>query len=130
MLKSSYFSLKVWWHGATLYYFFFIIYIHTHSFITFAEFRSSFFIAVRSGKGLSLGCRAEIRSRLVLFFQHRKSYRNNYFHKIPAAQLCTCSFAMSLLKDIVQPKKKVGVTRGNNPFASTSCTIAMFLRYT
>ncbi len=50
---------------------FFIIYctfiqdqfVHTHSFITFVEFRSSFFIAASSGRGSPLGCRAEIRTR-------------------------------------------------------------------
>ncbi len=35
---------------------FLIIYIHTHSFITFAEFCSTFFIGVRSGRGPPLGC--------------------------------------------------------------------------
>ncbi len=33
----------------------YIGYIHTHSFITFAEFPSGFFIAVRSGRGPPLG---------------------------------------------------------------------------
>ncbi len=44
----------------------FIQYLHsytTHSFITFVEFRSSFIIAVRSGRGPPLGCRAEMRTR-------------------------------------------------------------------
>ncbi len=44
----------------------FLHYMHsysTHSFITFVEFRSSFLIAVRSGRGPPLGCRAEVRTR-------------------------------------------------------------------
>jgi hypothetical protein len=41
----------------------YLLYIHTNSFITFAEFRSSFFIAASSGRGSPLGCRAEIRTR-------------------------------------------------------------------
>jgi hypothetical protein len=36
---------------------------YTHSFITVAEFRSSFLIADRSGRGPPLGCLAEIRTR-------------------------------------------------------------------
>jgi hypothetical protein len=63
--------LKVWWHEATLYCFLhYLLYsvhsykfVHTHSFITFAEFRSSFFIAARSSRGSPLGCRAEIWTR-------------------------------------------------------------------
>ena len=59
-----YFLLKVWRHEVTLYYIFFIIYIHAHSFITFAEFRSSFLVAVRPGRGpLYLGA-AEQRFEL------------------------------------------------------------------
>jgi hypothetical protein len=38
-------------------------FIHSHSFITFAEFRSSFFIAASSGRGSPLGCQAKIRTR-------------------------------------------------------------------
>jgi hypothetical protein len=38
-------------------------FVHTHSFITFAEFHFSFFIAASSGRGSPLGCRAEIRTR-------------------------------------------------------------------
>ncbi len=45
------FLLKVWWHEANLYKFSLSLFtvhsykfIHTHSLITFAEFRSSFFI--------------------------------------------------------------------------------------
>jgi hypothetical protein len=65
------FFLKVWWHEATLYCFLhYLLYgvhsykfIHTNSFITFAEFRSSFFITASSGWGSPLGCRAEIWSR-------------------------------------------------------------------
>ncbi len=38
-------------------------FIHPHSFITFVEFRSNFFIAASSGRGSPLGCRAEIQTR-------------------------------------------------------------------
>ncbi len=68
-LESGYENLKVWWPEATLYWFSLLFtvhsykFIHTHSFITFAEFRSSFFIAASSGEGSPLGCRAENRTR-------------------------------------------------------------------
>jgi hypothetical protein len=61
--------LNVWWHEATLYWLSSLFtvqsykFIHTHSFITIAEFHSSFFIAASSGRGSPLGCRAEIRTR-------------------------------------------------------------------
>jgi hypothetical protein len=50
----SYSFLKVWWHEATLYYYYTFIQIHSYTFmhtVTFAEFRSSFFIAASSGRG-------------------------------------------------------------------------------
>ncbi len=56
---------------------FFIKYIHTHSFITFAEFRSGFFISVRSGRGPPLGCRAEIRTRGRLTAARRAKMEEN-----------------------------------------------------
>jgi hypothetical protein len=62
--RRIFICLKVWWHEATLYYFFFSLSFHTHSFITFAEFRFRFFIAVRSCRGFPLHWGAEQRFEL------------------------------------------------------------------
>ncbi len=52
VLRNNYKGLVARSHSLLV---FIIIYIHTHSSIIFAEFRSNFLISVRSGRGLSWG---------------------------------------------------------------------------
>jgi hypothetical protein len=52
VLRNNYKGLVARSHSLLV---FINIYIHTHSFIILAEFRSNFLIAVRSGRGLHGG---------------------------------------------------------------------------
>ncbi len=100
---AGYLFLKVWWHEASLYWFSSLFtvhsfkFIHSHSFITFAEFHSSFFIDARSVRGSPLGCRAEIRTRGRLTAARHARYQLSQCRTLWAGYLpCILSGYMGL----------------------------------